>query len=120
MPRNINVDCAIIDEIQLASDYERGHVFTDRILNYRGDFETIFLGSLTIKNILIKLFPKIKIEERDRFSKLTYLSKQSLSKLKPRSAIIAFNINKLYVIVTLSRDFHKKANAYIFFSLNIH
>ena len=61
MPTNLDVDCVIIDEVQLASDYERGHIFTDRIINYRGIFETIFLGSLTIKNILINLFPNIKI-----------------------------------------------------------
>ena len=52
MPTNIDVDCVIVDEIQLASDYERGHIFTDRILNLRGVYATIFLGSDTIKNIL--------------------------------------------------------------------
>ena len=48
MPNNIPVDCVIIDEIQLAADYERGHIFTDRILNLKGNFQTIFLGSLNI------------------------------------------------------------------------
>ena len=48
MPKNIYTECVIIDEIQLAADYERGHIFTDHILNNRGYFETIFLGSLTI------------------------------------------------------------------------
>ena len=60
MPLNIDVECIAIDEIQLASDYERGHIFTDRILNLRGSMETIFLGSTTIKNILLQLFPNIK------------------------------------------------------------
>ena len=53
MPTNILSECVIIDEIQLASDYERGHIFTERLLNFRGSHQTIFLGSLTIKNILI-------------------------------------------------------------------
>ena len=73
MPTNIEVDCIVVDEIQLAADYERGHIFTDRILNLRGTFETIFLGSNTIKNVLLKLFPKIKIESKNRFSKLSFL-----------------------------------------------
>ena len=54
MPTNIDVDCVAIDAIQLASDYERGYIFTDRILYLRGSYETIFLGSLTIKPILLK------------------------------------------------------------------
>ena len=56
MPKNISADCIIIDEVQLAADYERGHIFTDRILNLRGNFITIFLGSL---NIEIVSLPKI-------------------------------------------------------------
>ena len=93
MPLNIDVECIAIDEIQLASDYERGHIFTDRLLNVRGTYETMFLGSLTIEKILINLFPKINIKKRDRFSNLTFENKKNLSKLNPRSAIIAFNIN---------------------------
>ena len=98
LPLNIDVECVAIDEVQLAADYERGHIFTDRILNLRGRFETIFLGSTTIKNILLKLFPKIKIETRDRFSQLSFIPSKSFSKLRPRSAIIAFNINSVYEI----------------------
>ena len=105
MPANLEVECVAIDEIQLASDYERGHIFTDRILNHRGSLETIFLGSLTIKNILIKLFPKINIQTRERFSKLSFVNKQNLSKLKPRSAVIAFNINKVYEIAESMRQY---------------
>ncbi len=98
IPKNLSVECVVIDEIQLASDYERGHIFTEHLLNTRGEFETIFLGSLTIKSLLIKIFPKIKIELRERFSKLSFISNKSFSKLKPRSAIIAFNINDVYEI----------------------
>ena len=78
IPKNLNVECVVIDEIQLASDYERGHIFTDRLLNMRGEHETIFLGSLTIERILINLFPKINIKKRERFSKLTFENKKNL------------------------------------------
>ena len=105
MPSNIESECVIIDEIQLAADYERGYIFTERLLNFRGSYQTIFLGSLTIKNILIKLFPNIKFEYLKRFSKLSYLPKQNLSKLKPRSAVIAFNINKVYEIAEILRTY---------------
>ena len=56
IPKNLNVECVAIDEVQLASDYERGHIFTEHILNTRGDFETILLGSLTMKPLLLKIF----------------------------------------------------------------
>ncbi len=98
MPNDIPVDCVIIDEIQLAADYERGHIFTDRILNLKGNFQTIFLGSMNVENILKKIYPNIIIEKKNRFSQLTFLRKQNFSKLEPRSAIIAFNINKVYEI----------------------
>ncbi len=117
MPINKSVDCVIVDEVQLASDYERGHVFTDRLLNSRGNFETIFLGSLIIKNILKKLFPNIEIIEQKRFSNLFFKPKQNLSKLKPRSAIIAFNINKIYEIAENIRS-HKGGAAVVLGSLS--
>ena len=96
MPTDFDTECVAIDEVQLSSDYERGHIFTDRILNFRGSVETILLGSLTIKNILKKLFPNIKIRTRDRFSKLSFSKKHNIAKLKSRSAIIAFNVNNIY------------------------
>ena len=117
MPINIEVECVAIDEVQLSADYERGHIFTDRILHFRGIYETIFLGSATIKNILQILFPNIKIENRNRFSKLSFISKQSLSKLKPRSAIIAFNINSVYEIAESLR-MHKGGAAVVLGSLS--
>tara|TARA_A100001015_G_scaffold295100_1_gene373669 strand:- start:430 stop:894 length:465 start_codon:yes stop_codon:yes gene_type:complete len=64
MPNNIPVDCIIIDEIQLAADYERGHIFTDRILNLKGNFQTIFLGSMNVENILKEIYPNIIIEKK--------------------------------------------------------
>ena len=117
MPNNISVECVIIDEIQLASDYERGHIFTDRILNLRGNFLTIFLGSLNVENILKKIFPNISIEKKNRFSHLTFLRKQNFSKLEPRSAIIAFNINKVYEIAENIRT-HKGGTAVVLGSLS--
>ena len=117
MPNNIPVDCVIIDEIQLAADYERGHIYTDRILNFKGNFQTIFLGSMNIENILKKIYPKISIEKKNRFSKLTFSRKQNFSKLKPRSAIIAFNINKVYEIAENIRA-HKGGTAVVLGSLS--
>ena len=117
MPNDISVDCVIIDEIQLASDYERGHIFTDRILNLKGNFQTIFLGSLNIENILKKIYPNIIIEKKNRFSQLTFLRKQNFSKLEPRSAIIAFNINKVYEIAENIRT-HKGGTAVVLGSLS--
>ena len=117
MPNNVSVECVIIDEIQLAADYERGHIFTDRILNLRGSYQTIFLGSLNIENIIKKIYPKISIEKKDRFSQLTFLRKQNFSKLEPRSAIIAFNINKVYEIAENIRT-HKGGTAVVLGSLS--
>tara|TARA_B100000579_G_scaffold435033_1_gene457323 strand:+ start:3132 stop:5702 length:2571 start_codon:yes stop_codon:yes gene_type:complete len=117
MPTNIDVECVVIDEIQMASDYERGYIFTDRILNSRGSIETIFLGSSNIKNVLLKLFPIIEIESKDRFSKLTFENKKNISKLRPRSAIIAFNLNKVYEIAELLRQ-HKGGAAVVLGSLS--
>jgi len=117
MPTNIDTECVVIDEIQLAADYERGHIFTERMLNFRGTYQTIFLGSSIIEKILIKLFPNLKIQNLDRFSKLSFLPKQNLSKLKPRSAIIAFNVNKIYEIAEKIRT-HKGGSAVILGSLS--
>ncbi|MDA9748770.1 helicase-related protein [Pelagibacteraceae bacterium] len=117
MPIDKDVDCVIIDEVQLAADYERGHIFTDRILNLRGMYETIFLGSSNIQYILKQLFPNIKVQQKERFSKLSFLQNNNLSKLKPRSAIIAFNINKVYEIAENIRT-HKGGAAVVLGSLS--
>ena len=117
MPLNIEVECIAIDEVQLAADYERGHIFTDRILHLRGTYETMLLGSTTIQKILLRLFPNIKIEIRERFSRLSFSPKRNLSKLKPRSAVIAFNINKIYEIAETLRK-HKGGAAVVLGSLS--
>jgi len=117
MPLDIEVECIAVDEVQLAADYERGHIFTDRILHLRGTYETILLGSTTIQKILLRLFPNIKIETRERFSRLSFLPKRNLSKLKPRSAVIAFNINNIYEIAETLRK-HKGGAAVVLGSLS--
>ncbi|MDC1185112.1 helicase-related protein, partial [Alphaproteobacteria bacterium] len=117
IPKNLNVECVIIDEVQLASDYERGHIFTDNLLHTRGEYETIFLGSLTIKSLLLRMFPKVKIESKVRFSRLSFVSNKNFSKLKPRSAIIAFNINSLYEIAENLRS-HRGGAAVVLGSLS--
>ena len=49
MPINKHLDFVGIDEIQMCADHERGHIFTDRLLNLRGEKLTMFMGSNTIK-----------------------------------------------------------------------
>ena len=117
IPKNLNVECVAIDEIQLASDYERGHIFTEHLLNTRGEFETILLGSLTIKFLLLKIFSNIKIEIRDRFSKLRFTSNKNFSKLKPRTTVIAFNINSVYELAENFRS-HRGGAAVVLGSLS--
>jgi len=111
------VECVAIDEIQLVSDYERGHIFTEHLLNTRGEFETIFLGALTMKPLLSKIFQNIKFELRERFSNLSYNSNRSFSKLKPRSAVIAFNIHNVYEIAENLRS-HRGGAAVVLGSLS--
>ena len=61
--------------------------------------------SIFFENILKKTYPNIIIERKNRFSQLTFLRKQNFSKLEPRSAIIAFNINKVYEIAENIRTY---------------
>ena len=53
MPIDKNLEFVAIDEIQMCSDHERGHIFTDRLLNLRGEKLTMFMGANTIINISI-------------------------------------------------------------------
>ena len=98
IPMDKEFDFVAIDEIQLAADFERGHLFTEKILNKQGKKETIFLGSRSIENVLKKIFPEIKIIHRQRLSKLSYSGYKNLSRLPKRSAIIAFSQIDLYEI----------------------
>jgi len=103
MPRERRMSFVAIDEIQLCADPERGHVFTDRLLNCRGTTETLLLGADTIRPILKTLFPEIKIEMRPRLSSLSHIGHLSLTKLPPRSAIVAFSVPEVYAIADLLR-----------------
>ena len=106
IPTNLIVDFIAIDEIQLASDPERGHVFTNRLLTMRGRIETIFMGAETMNPIIKKLFPHAKITYLQRRSSLTYRGKIKLSNLPKRSAVIAFNTADVYSIAEHMRINH--------------
>ncbi len=104
MPTDIPVDIVIIDEVQLANDIERGHIFTKRIFESRGRVETLFLGSDTIEKILKKIIPEIDVIKQTRFSSLSYETSKKISRLRKKTAIIAFSINRVYEIADFVRQ----------------
>ncbi|MDP6874762.1 MAG: helicase-related protein [Alphaproteobacteria bacterium] len=103
MPLTWRADFLAVDEIQLCADPERGHVFTDRLLRARGEHETMFLGSNTMKPIIRRLLPKAEFIERPRFSVLSYGGEKKLSRLPRRSAIVAFSAADVYALAELMR-----------------
>lgn len=103
MPSNPDVAFAAIDEVQLAGDLERGHLFTDRLLNVRGREETMLLGSSIAAPLLQKLLPGISIVSRPRLSHLAYAGAQKITRLPRRSAIVAFSAAEVYAIAELIR-----------------
>lgn len=103
MPRETKAAFVAIDEIQLAGDLERGHIFTDRLLHLRGREETLLLGSATMKPILLQLLPGITIVERPRLSQLFYAGQKKITRLPHRSAIVAFSADEVYAIAELIR-----------------
>ncbi len=103
MPREIEVDFLAIDEVQLAADPERGHVFTDRLLHARGQSETLFLGASTIRDTIADLLPGTHFISRPRLSKLTYAGQKKLTRLPRRTAIVAFSANDVYEVAELIR-----------------
>ena len=103
MPLEKSFAFVAIDEIQLAADPDRGYIFTDRILNARGSEETVFLGAETIKPVLQKILPKCSIEIRPRLSVLSYVGIKKITRLKPRSAVVAFSVPEVYKIAELVR-----------------
>ena len=96
---------AAIDEAQLGIDPERGHVFTDRMLRARGREETLILGSDTLKPIVRELLPEAEIISRPRFSTLRYAGSVKLSRLPPRSAVVAFSAEQVYALAEMLRRF---------------
>ncbi|MBX3522902.1 MAG: helicase [Xanthobacteraceae bacterium] len=103
MPKDLEVAFAAVDEVQLAADFERGHLFTDRILNLRGREETWLLGAATVRTILAKLLPGMDVIQRPRLSMLTFAGEKKLTRLPRRSAIVAFSADEVYAIAELIR-----------------
>jgi len=103
MPRDLDVAFMAVDEIQLAADLERGHVFTDRLLNARGREETLLLGALTMRPMVEKLLPGASVVTRPRLSQLTYAGDKKLTRLPARSAVVAFSAEEVYAIAELIR-----------------
>ena len=103
MPMERSVEFLAVDEIQLAADPERGHVFTQRLLHARGRFETMFLGAGTMEPLMRRLVPDVEIVTRDRLSTLSYAGSKKLTRLPRRSAIVAFSTERVYAIAELIR-----------------
>jgi ATP-dependent RNA helicase SUPV3L1/SUV3 len=104
MPLDIDVDFLAIDEIQLASDFERGHVFTDRLLSARGQSETMLLGASTMKLSIEQLLPGTNFISRPRMSTLSYSGPKKLTRLARRSAVVAFSADRVYALAELLRS----------------
>ena len=79
MPIDKNLDFVGVDEIQMCADHERGHIFTDRLINMRGNKLTMFMGSNTIKSIIEKLDDDLEFINRNRLSKLSYVGHKKIS-----------------------------------------
>ena len=103
MPIDKHLDFVGVDEIQMCSDHERGHIFTDRLLNMRGNKLTMLMGSNTIKRIISKLDDDIEFINRNRLSKLTYAGHKKISRINRKTAIIAFSSEEVYAIAELIR-----------------
>ena len=103
MPKNMRVDFIAVDEIQMCGDRERGHIFTDRLLNFRGEVLTMFLGSQIMKSIIAQIIPETHFIEQQRFSKLSYNGHKKISRLDRKTALIAFSIEEVYAIAELVR-----------------
>jgi ATP-dependent RNA helicase SUPV3L1/SUV3 len=103
MPRETDAAFVAIDEVQLAADMERGHIFTDRILHLRGRQETLLLGAGTMRGILEKLLRGLSVVTRPRMSHLAHAGQKKLTRLPRRSAIVAFSADEVYAIAELIR-----------------
>src|SRR5437763_2862321 len=103
MPLDRQVDFLAVDEIQLCADPERGHVFTARLLHARGMQETMFLGAATIKPLMRRLVPEVEYVSRPRFSTLSYTGYKKVTRLPPRSAVVAFAVADVFALAELIR-----------------
>src|SRR5512146_318953 len=103
MPLSREVEFLAVDEVQLAADAERGHVFTQRLLHARGTAETMLLGSGTMAPLVRRLLPQAEITTRERFSNLAYAGPKKLTRLPRRTAVVAFSAEQVYAIAELIR-----------------
>ena len=103
MPIDKHLEFVGVDEIQMCADHEGGHIFTDRLLNMRGEKLTMLMGSNTIKNIISKLEGDIEFINRERLSKLSYAGHKKISRINRKTAIIAFSAEEVYAIAELIR-----------------
>ena len=103
MPVDIGADFLAVDEIQLCGDPDRGHIFTDRLLNARGQSETLFLGAETMRPRIASLVPGPLLTRRERFSSLSYTGPRKISRMPPRSAVVGFSVEDVYAIAELLR-----------------
>jgi len=103
MPIDKNLEFVAVDEIQMCTDNERGHIFTDRLLNLRGEKLTMFLGASTIKNIISKLDEDTEFINKNRLSNLSYVGHKKISRMNRKSVIIAFSTEEVYAIAELVR-----------------
>src|SRR5215475_5239749 len=103
MPLELEADFVAVDEVQLAADGERGHVFTDRLFHARGLRETLLLGAATMRNAIRELLPGANLVSRSRLSELTYAGDKKITRLPRRSAIVGFSANDVYAIAELVR-----------------
>ncbi len=105
MPVDQKFAFVAIDEVQIMANHERGHVFTDRVLHFRGTEETLLLGAATIRPVLKDLIPDIRFDYRERFSTLSYSGAYKITRLPKRSVIVAFSASEVYAIAELIRRF---------------
>lgn len=105
MPANRDLAFMALDEVQICADRERGHIFTDRLLHARGREETMLLGSSTVEPLIRSLLPEAEIIGRPRFSTLRHAGAKKLSRVPPRSAIVAFSAEQVYAVAELLRRF---------------
>ncbi len=103
MPEGMGCDFLAVDEIQLCADPERGHVFTDRLMNARGLHETLFLGAETMRDAIFAMVPDVNFMRRERMSQLTYSGSKKISRMPSRSAIVGFSVENVYAIAELLR-----------------
>ena len=103
MPVDKELDFVAVDEIQMCADHERGHIFTDRLINQRGNKLTMLMGSSTIKNIILNLDDDLEFINRNRLSKLSYAGHKKISRINRKTAIIAFSAEEVYAIAELIR-----------------